>query len=70
MPARTVTKLTDHAYGHHLNPIRAEDIVEKFKDCLTFSPKPISERKRDLVIDKVLTLEELADIREIIELLA
>lgn len=67
---RTFTKRTDYPYGHHLNPIKAEDIVEKFKDCIAFSPKPISEQNRDLAIEKVLRLEEVPDIREIIQLLA
>lgn len=67
---QTFTKQTDYPYGHHLNPIKADDIVEKFKDCIAFSPRTISERDRDLVIEKVLALEEVADIRDIIQLLA
>jgi len=67
---RTFTKRTDYPYGHHLNPIKSEDIVEKFRDCLALSPRPIPEQDRERVIDKVLHLEEESDIREIIRLLA
>jgi len=67
---RTFTKQTDYPYGHHRNPIKAEDLVEKFKDCLAFSPKPISEQNRNIVIEKVMNLEKVSDIREIIQLLA
>ena len=61
---------TDYPYGHHLNPIKAEDIVAKFKDCIAFSPRPISDQNRDRVIEKIQHLEEVSDIREIIQLLA
>jgi len=44
--------------------------VEKFRDCLALSPRPIPEQDRERVIDKVLHLEEESDIREIIRLLA
>jgi len=67
---QTFTKQTDYPYGHHLNPIKAEDIVEKFKDCIAFSPKSIPDKDRDIVIEKVLHLEAVSDIREIIQLLA
>ncbi len=67
---QVLTKQTDFPYGHHHNPIKAGDIIEKFKDCLEFSPKPMSPGNRDLVIEKILNLEEVADVREIIELLA
>ncbi|MCF8096025.1 MAG: MmgE/PrpD family protein [Desulfobacteraceae bacterium] len=64
---RTFTKRTDFPYGHHLNPVKAEDLVNKFRDCLALSPRPVSGKDRELVIDKILNLEEVADIREIIK---
>jgi len=67
---RTFTKRTDFPYGHHLNPIKASDIVEKFRDCVSFSPRPIPAADVERVIEAVLHLEEVPDIREIIKLLA
>jgi 2-methylcitrate dehydratase PrpD len=67
---RTFTKRTDYPYGHHLNPIKYDDLVEKFRDCLAYSPRPIPEQDREFVIEKILHLEEVADIREILQRLA
>ncbi len=63
-------KRVDFPYGHHHNPIKAEDVVDKFRDCLAFSPRPISNEDRERVIDMILNLEKVNDIREIIRLLA
>jgi 2-methylcitrate dehydratase PrpD len=67
---RTFTKQTDYPYGHHLNPIKYNDLVEKFRDCLAYSPRPISELDREFVVEKILHLEEVADVREILQRLA
>ena len=67
---RTFTKRTDFPYGHHLNPIKSDDLVEKFRDCLAFSPRPIPAADVERVIETILHLEEVSDIREIIRLLA
>jgi 2-methylcitrate dehydratase PrpD len=67
---RTFTKTVDLPYGHHHNPIKFDDLIEKFRDCLALARKPISAADVDRVIDLVLHLEELEDIREIIQVLA
>jgi 2-methylcitrate dehydratase PrpD len=67
---RTFTKRTDFPYGHHLNPIKSEDIVEKFRDCVAFSPRPIPAPDQERVIEMILHLEEVSDIREILRYLA
>jgi 2-methylcitrate dehydratase PrpD len=67
---RTFTKRTDFPYGHHFNPIKADDLIKKFRDCLAFSPRPIPATDVEHVIEAVLHLEEIPDIREIIRLLA
>ena len=41
---RTFTKRTDFPYGHHFNPIKVDDLMEKFRDCVAFSPRPIPAR--------------------------
>lgn len=67
---RTFTKRTDFPYGHHLNPIRSEDLVEKFRDCLAFSPRPVPAQDRERVIEMILGLETVPDVREILRYLA
>ena len=67
---RTFTKQTDFPYGHHLNPVKYDDLVEKFRDCLEFSPRPIPVPDRERVIEMILHLEEVSDIGEILQLLA
>ena len=67
---RTFTKVTECPYGHHFNPIKFEDLVDKFRDCLSFSPRPISAQDRERVIDMILNLEKVSDVRQIIRLLA
>ena len=67
---RTFTKRTDFPYGHHFNPIKADDLIKKFRDCVAFSPRPIPAADVEHVIEAVLHLEEIPDIREIIRPLA
>jgi 2-methylcitrate dehydratase PrpD len=67
---RTFTKRTDFPYGHHLNPIKSDDIVEKFRDCVALSPRPIPARDQERVIEMILHLEDVSDIREILRYLA
>lgn len=67
---RTFTKQTEFPYGHHFNPIKFDDLVEKFRDCLAFSPRPIPAQDTERVIEMILHLEDVPDIREIINYLA
>ena len=67
---RTFTKRTDFPYGHHFNPIKADDLIKKFRDCVAFSPRPIPSADVERVIEAVVHLEEIPDIREIIRPLA
>lgn len=57
-------------YGHPLNPMTEEDIYNKFRDCCSYSKKPISDEKVEKVIDLCKNLEDVEDIREIISLLS
>lgn len=67
---RTYVKHVSLPYGHHLNPIKADDLIKKFRDCVAFSPRPIPAADVERVIEAVLHLEEVTDIREIIRPLA
>ena len=67
---RTYTKRVDIPYGHHHNPMKFEDLVDKFRDCLSLSRKPISAQDTERVIEMILHLEDVTDIREILQILA
>jgi len=56
--------------GHPENPITQEDIIIKFRDCATFSSKPLSEGLIKDIQEKVFSLDKIEDIKEIIELLS
>jgi len=60
----------EYPYGHPRNPMKLEDLIEKFKDCIGYSAKPLSEGSVNKAIDLLLNLEKVVDVREIIRLLS
>lgn len=62
--------LVEHPLGGPQRPMPFEAVVEKFKDCLSFSGKEISEDKVDKLIEKVHSLEDVSDAAEIIDLMS
>jgi 2-methylcitrate dehydratase PrpD len=65
----TYRKLCGPPKGHPDNPIAQEDLMVKFEDCAKFSPKPLTDEIMRKVQDKILNLDKVADIKELIELL-
>lgn len=59
----------DLVKGHPKNPMTMEECEEKFKTCLPFSVKPLSEKKVSALINAVRELETLTDISEIVDCL-
>ena len=57
-------------YGHPQNPISKEELVEKFRDCASYSAKPLSKDSVERVIRTVSNLEELEDASQIIQLVS
>jgi len=58
----------DFPYGHPKNPITIDDLVKKFRDCVSYSAKPIPREKSDKAIEFMLSLEEIDDVSQMIEL--
>ena len=56
--------------GDPNNPVYRKLLEAKFRDCVSFSAKPVPARNVDQAIQMVWNLEELADATEIIRLLA
>jgi 2-methylcitrate dehydratase PrpD len=59
----------DRAYGNPKNPINLDDLILKFKDCTTYSVKPLSESRVANIIEKITHLEDVKDMSEVISLL-
>ena len=57
-------------YGHPRNPIPRADQVEKFRDCMTYSVKPMPAATVDGLIDAVDRLEQLDDVAQIVRMIA
>ncbi|MFC1905064.1 MmgE/PrpD family protein [Chloroflexota bacterium] len=60
----------DIPYGHPEKPMAAEDLVKKFRDCVSYSVKPVSEGNREKAISMLNKLEEIDDVSQVIQLLS
>ncbi len=56
------TRQIDHPFGHPLNPMRLEDVVNKFMDCATYSKSP---EQAAHILETLNKLETVKDVREI-----
>ena len=59
----------DIAYGHPDNPISDADLVAKFRDCASYSVKPLPAATVDRIIATVSALEGAPDVVPLIRLL-
>jgi 2-methylcitrate dehydratase PrpD len=66
---RTYAERVDQAYGHPDNPVSRKDLVEKFMSCADKAKTRIPEAKLKEIVKRILALEELKDIGQIVELL-
>jgi 2-methylcitrate dehydratase PrpD len=64
------TKQLDIGYGHPQNTISWVDLADKFRDCASYSAKPISKENIEKIIEMIGNLEKIYNIRTITELLA
>ena len=67
---KSYSKRVDYPYGHPRNPMSLEDLIDKFKDCVSYSAKPVDEANVNRAIDLLLNLEKVDDVRQIIQLLS
>ena len=51
-------------------PLPFADYERKFRDCVTYAVKPRTKKQIEKIITLVKGLEQVADIRELIELLS
>ena len=67
---RAYSKRVALVYGHPQNPMSWEDLIKKFRDCASFSAKPIPKKNIDEVIEKITRLEGVRDMKKVISLVA
>ncbi|MBI2907859.1 MAG: MmgE/PrpD family protein [Chloroflexi bacterium] len=58
------------AKGHPDNPQSTDELVEKYRDCVQLSPKPLTRERTEQAKDLVLQLQECTDVTKIVQLLA
>ncbi|MFC1861981.1 MmgE/PrpD family protein [Chloroflexota bacterium] len=66
---RVLTKAVVYAYGHPRNPMSREEMVSKFRDCVSYSVKPLEKAEVDKVIDLIFHLEQVENLNEVVQLL-
>ncbi|MHC4891502.1 MAG: MmgE/PrpD family protein [Planctomycetota bacterium] len=54
-------------YGNPKNPMCKEEHIEKFRDCASYSVKPLSKDRVEEVIKMLTNLEEVDDVSQIIQ---
>ena len=67
---RTLVRHADAVPGDPDNPVGNELLEAKFRDCISFSVKPVPARNIERVIESVRNLESVSDVGEIIRLLS
>jgi 2-methylcitrate dehydratase PrpD len=56
------TRQVDHPFGHPLNPMRTEDVINKFMDCASYSKSP---EQAAHILKTLNRLETIKDVREV-----
>lgn len=57
------------ATGHPDNPLPTDEMVERYRDCVAYGPKPLHRDNTERAKDLVLNLENVSDATEIVRLL-
>ncbi len=63
-------KREDIPYGNPKNPMSDEELTAKFKDCARYSKKVLGEDRVDGLMNMILDLERVKNMKEIAEILA
>jgi len=64
----THVKRVDFPYGHSSNPMTTDDLVKKFKDCVSHAAMPIRASNVEKAIDLLMNLEKVDDMSRVIGL--
>ena len=67
---RMLSKRVDYAYGNPKNPMGWDAFAAKLEDCASWAAKPILEENLGKVIETCKKLDEVDDVRSLIQLLS
>jgi 2-methylcitrate dehydratase PrpD len=67
---KAFSKRVDLVYGHPQNPMNWDDLIKKFKDCASYSAKPLPEKNINRVVEMITHLENVQEMRDIVGLVA
>ena len=62
---KTKESILNNIKGYPENPVEIEDVINKFYDCIVFSGKKLGKNKTDDLVNLILNLEKIKDIRNI-----
>jgi 2-methylcitrate dehydratase PrpD len=65
---KTFSKRIENPYGHPKNPLSTEKLIEKFKDCVSYSVKPLDSSTVEKIIELITGLERVDDMNKVIRL--
>ncbi len=77
-PGRVTVKTTegkeytaqiDHPLGNPMNPMSFENIIDKFRDCISYAAEAVDEKNVNKIIKFVRNLEKSENILEIVNLI-
>jgi aconitate decarboxylase len=66
---QTFTARTSALRGSPANPLSLEECMQKFRKCVAYSPRKISEGKADEILNAIQNLENINDIKQFTGLL-
>lgn len=67
---RLLSRCVDGVPGDPRNPVGRDMLEAKFRDCVSFAAKPLAARNVDAAVALIRDLENVADVSEIVRLLA
>jgi 2-methylcitrate dehydratase PrpD len=67
---RLLSKRVDFPYGHPKKPMSWDSLVDKLKDCALYATKPISMTKLRKIVDAVMGIEKMDNVKSIVEFLS
>lgn len=66
---RVFSKRTDAPKGNPINPMSIEECNQKFRRCFEYNPRNFEEKKVSTILDMLVHLEDLNDVRTLCETL-
>jgi len=66
---RSIERREDIPYGNPKNPMSDKELVKKFKECVRYGEKPLDNNRSDQLVERILSLDSVENMKEISEIL-